>query len=169
MVRQCREITTQKCSDTQEIMSPKLACRGKNWQHCRLSPTCRRHVADMLPTLPANTTLFFRSYRGTFRMYLWYFKKKGVNVGNPQHKNMCRDQICVATTGQCQPKVPTFGCRGDMSPTCWHHSQPRPTDAANGQVCAPYCSSGHHGHQFWLKKLSWSVVKPPTFVLHPCQ
>ncbi len=20
-------------------------------------------------------------------MYLWYFKKKGVNVGNPQHKN----------------------------------------------------------------------------------
>ena len=32
---------------TQEIMLPKLACRGKSWQHFALSPTCRRHVADI--------------------------------------------------------------------------------------------------------------------------
>ncbi len=40
-------------------------------------------------------------------------------------KKVCRDQLCVATTGACWPNVPTFGCRGDMSPTCWQLSQPR--------------------------------------------
>jgi hypothetical protein len=39
---------------------------------------------------------------------------------------MCRDQNCVAATGAFWPKVPTFGCRGDMSPTCGQLSQPRP-------------------------------------------
>ena len=29
-----------------------------------------------------NHNPYTRSYRGTLRMYLWYFKKKGVNVGN---------------------------------------------------------------------------------------
>jgi hypothetical protein len=47
VVHQCWEIATQKCAHTQEIMSPKLACRGKNWRHCCLSLTCRRHVADI--------------------------------------------------------------------------------------------------------------------------
>ena len=47
VVPQCREITTQKGADTQEIMSPKLACRGKNWRHCCLLPTCCRHVANI--------------------------------------------------------------------------------------------------------------------------
>ena len=65
-----------------------------------------------------------RSYRGPLCMYFWYFKKKGVNVSNPRHKNTCPNQICVTTTGQCWPKVPTFGCCGDMLPTCCQHSQP---------------------------------------------
>ncbi len=37
---------------------------------------------------------------------------------------VCWDEFCVATTGACWPNVPTFGCRGDMSPTCWRLSQP---------------------------------------------
>ncbi len=47
-------------------------------------------------------------------MYLWYSKKKGVNVGNPRHKNTVSNGFCVATTGRCRPKVhvanvsPTF-------------------------------------------------------------
>ncbi len=47
-----------------------------------------------------------------------------VDVGKSRHKKMCRDQNCVATTGAFWPKVPTFGCRGDMSPTCRRLSQP---------------------------------------------
>ncbi len=38
---------------------------------------------------------------------------------------MCRDQNCVAATEAFWPKVPTFGCRGNMSPTCRRLSQPR--------------------------------------------
>ena len=33
-----------------------------------------------------------------------------------------------------------------------------PSDAAIGQVFAPYRPGGHHGHQFWFKKLSCGVV-----------
>jgi hypothetical protein len=42
----------------------------------------------------------------------------------PDTKMLCRDQFCVGTTGLCWPKVLTFGCRADMSPTCRRHSQP---------------------------------------------
>ncbi len=34
-----------------------------------------------------NHNLHTRSYREILHMYLWYSKKKGVNVGNPRHKN----------------------------------------------------------------------------------
>ena len=34
-----------------------------------------------------------------------------------------------------------------------------PLDAAIGQVVAPYCPSGRHGHRFWRKKSSCGVVK----------
>ena len=50
-----------------------------------------------------------------------------VNVGKSRHKKMCRDQNCVGATGAFRPKVTTFGCRGDMSPTCRRLSQPRGT------------------------------------------
>ena len=42
----------------------------------------------------------------------------------PDTKMLCRDQFCVGTTGPSRPKVPTFGCRADMSPTCRRHCQP---------------------------------------------
>ena len=42
----------------------------------------------------------------------------------PDTKMLCRDQFCVGTTGPSRPKVPTFGCRADMLPTYWGHSQP---------------------------------------------
>jgi hypothetical protein len=29
------------------------------------------------------------------------------------------------------------------------------TDAAIGQVFAPYCPGGRHGHQIWLKNVLW--------------
>jgi hypothetical protein len=73
---------------------------------------------------PPNHNLHTRSYRGILRMYLWYSKKKGANVGYPDTKILCRDWFCVAMTGRCWPKVPTFGCQGDMSPTWRRHSQP---------------------------------------------
>ncbi len=40
-------------------------------------------------------------------------------------KKVFQDKFCVARTGACRPNVPTFGCRGDMLPTCWQLSQPR--------------------------------------------
>ena len=58
-------------------------------------------------------------------MYLCYFKKQGVNVGNPRHKNTVLDQFCVTMTGEFWPNVPTFGCHGNMLPTCRQLSQPR--------------------------------------------
>ncbi len=39
-------------------------------------------------------------------------------------KKVSRDQFCVTTTGACRPNVLTFGCRGNMLPTCWQLSQP---------------------------------------------
>ena len=42
-------------------------------------------------------------------------------VGNPPHTKKCRERICVGTTWPSRPKVPTFGCRADMSPTCRRH------------------------------------------------
>lgn len=48
-----------------------------------------------------------------------------VDVGKSRQKKMCRDQNCVGATGAFWPKVTTFGCRGDMSPTCRQLSQPR--------------------------------------------
>ncbi len=45
----------------------------------------RNHVSLGSPNLNPHT----RSYRGILRMYLWYSKKKGVNVCNPQHKKYC--------------------------------------------------------------------------------
>ena len=48
-----------------------------------------------------------------------------MNVGNHQHKNVVSDQFCVGTTWPSRPKVPTFGCRANMSPTCRQHCQPR--------------------------------------------
>ena len=47
-----------------------------------------------------------------------------VDVGKSRQKKMCRDQNCVGATGAFWPKVTTFGCRGDMSPTCRRLSQP---------------------------------------------
>ena len=46
-------------------------------------------------------------------------------VGNPRHKIMCRERICVGSSGACRPNVLTFGCWADMSPTSRRLSQPR--------------------------------------------
>ncbi len=48
----------------------------------------------------------------------------GLMSSIPDMKILCRDWFCVATIGGCRPKVPTFGCRADMLPTCWQLSQP---------------------------------------------
>ncbi len=72
-----------------------------------------------------------------------------VDVGKSQHTKMCRDQNCVGVTGAFWPKVPTFGVRGDMSPTCRHvgdflsqdHHRPgeAPPGLSNGKRFA-YCT-----------------------------
>jgi hypothetical protein len=83
---------------------------------------CQKPSISRLP----HCSPHFRTYRGILRMYLWYSKKKGVNGGNPRHKNTVSDQFCVATTGVFWPiNVPTFGCCSYMSPTCRWLSQPR--------------------------------------------
>ena len=51
MVRQCRNITTQKCADTQNFMLPKLARQGENRQHFALSATCR-HISSLVGIRP---------------------------------------------------------------------------------------------------------------------
>ncbi len=85
----------------------------------------RNHVSLGSP----NHNLHTRSYRGILCMYLWYSKKKGVNVGNPWHKNTVLESVLCCTTGRCWPKVPAFGCRGDMSPTCHQHVANIPSQA----------------------------------------
>ena len=67
------------------------------------------------------TNISTKSYRGILRTYLGTL----VDVGKSRQKKMCRDQNCVGATGAFWPKVTTFGCRGDMSPTCRRLSQPR--------------------------------------------
>jgi hypothetical protein len=52
-------------------------------------------------------------------------RRKGGMSAIPNTKILCLDQFCVTKTGKCRPKVPTFGCQGDMLPTCRQHSQPR--------------------------------------------
>jgi hypothetical protein len=76
-----------------------------------------------------------------------------VDVGKSRHTKMCRDQNCVGPTGAFRSKVPTFGCRGDMSPTCRRLSQPRshwwPPGGYNMNTHPMAASSefqGSHGH-----------------------
>ena len=63
-------------------------------------------------------------------MYLWYYRGKFGECRQIPTQKMCQDQNCVATTGVFWPNVPTFGCQGNMLPTCWQLSQPR----AEGEV-----------------------------------
>ena len=65
-----------------------------------------------------NHSPHIRTYRGILRMYLWYSKKKGVNVSNPQHKNTVSDQFCVATIGGHFGQI----CRHlAVAATCFQH------------------------------------------------
>ncbi len=48
-----------------------------------------------------------------------------MNVGNPRHKNTVSGLVLCCHDRGMLPKVPTFGCRADMSPTCRQLSQPR--------------------------------------------
>ena len=91
-----------------------------------------------------------------------------VDVGKSRQKKMCRDQNCVGATGAFWPKVTTFGCRGDMSPTCRRLSQP--SDAPH---VIPLHRHGHRnrrrfacifvvvdfvvGHNHKLKTMLWSI------------
>ncbi len=47
-----------------------------------------------------------------------------MDVGKSRHKKRGPDQNCVTVTGAFGQNVTTFGCQGDMSPTCWRLSQP---------------------------------------------
>ena len=69
------------------------------------------------------TFFLTKSYRGILCMYLWYYRKTWWMLANLDTKR-CRDQNCVAATGAFGKNVPTFGCRGNMSPTCRQLSQP---------------------------------------------
>ena len=81
------------------------------------------------------TNILTKSYSGIQVCSLRSIEENLVDVGKSRHKKMCRDQTCVAATGAFGQNVPTFGCRGDMSPTCRQLSQPsrqQPTLAAVG-------------------------------------
>ncbi len=99
------------------------------------SSCCQKPCISRLPQPYPHT----RSYRGFVRMYLWYSKRrKGWILAIPNTKMLCQDQFCIATTEACrQNNVPTFGCRADMSPTCWRHYQPSPYKGLGGNKKLP--------------------------------
>jgi hypothetical protein len=70
------------------------------------------------------TNILTKSYSGIQVCSLCTIEENLVGVGKSRHKKMSRDQNCVATTGAFGQNVPTFGCRGDMSPTCQQLYQP---------------------------------------------
>jgi hypothetical protein len=70
------------------------------------------------------TNILTKSYSGIQVCSLRSIEENLVDVGKSRHKKMCRDQTCVAATGAFGQTVPTFGCRGDMSPTCRQLYQP---------------------------------------------
>jgi hypothetical protein len=58
-------------------------------------------------------------------MYLWYYRGKFGGCWQILTQKMCRDQNCVPTTAAFGQNVPTFGCLGNMSPTCRQLYWPR--------------------------------------------
>ncbi len=76
----------------------------------------RNHVSLGSP----NHNLHTRSYRGILCMYLWYSKKKGVNVGNPQHKNTVLESVLCCHDREMSAKSADIWLLGwhvaDMSP-----------------------------------------------------
>jgi hypothetical protein len=54
-------------------------------------------------------------------MYLWYSKKKGVNVGNPRHKNTVSESVLCRHDREMPDKCANIWLSGqhvtDMSPT----------------------------------------------------
>ncbi len=87
----------------------------------------RNHVSLGSP----NHNLHTRSYRGIFRMYLWYSKKKGVNVGNPRHKNTVSGSVLCCHNREMSAKSADIWLSGrhvaDMSLTfpakLYNHTQ----------------------------------------------
>ena len=77
---------------------------------------------------PPNHNPHTRSYRGILCMYLWYSKKKEVNVGNPRHKNTvsglvlcCHDREMLAKSANIwllgrhvANMLPTFPAKSDV-------------------------------------------------------
>ena len=66
-----------------------------------------------------------RSYRGILRMYLWDTKKKGVNVGNPRHKNTVTGSVLCSHNREMSAKSADIWLSrqhvANMSPTCHQH------------------------------------------------
>ena len=74
------------------------------------------------------TNILTKSYRGIQVCSFHTIEENLVDVGKFRHTKMCQDQNCVVMTGAFGQNVPTFGCRGDMLPTCQRLSQPRIPD-----------------------------------------
>ena len=70
------------------------------------------------------TNILTKSYSGIQVCCLRSIEENLFDGGKSRHKKMCRDQNCVAATGAFGQNVPTFGCRGDMLPTCQQLYQP---------------------------------------------
>ena len=87
-------------------------------------------------------------------------KMKGANVGNPRQNNTVSGSVCVAMTVRCWLKVSTFGCRGDMLPTCCQHFQPiEPWCVSLAMV--RYSSEGGKTNLCCLSIVFGSTIIPP--------
>ena len=69
------------------------------------------------------TNILTKSYRGIQVSSLRTIGEFGGCWQMPTQKKN-QDQCCVTMTGAFGENVPTFGCCGDMSPTCWRLTQP---------------------------------------------
>ncbi len=87
----------------------------------------------------------------------------------PDTKILCRDRFCVTTTGRCRPKVLTFGCWGNMSPTCCRHSHPRPYTVIPTLLWSDFGVLGHlwsHNDVImsWLRLTDTSNMLPTSIL-----
>jgi hypothetical protein len=83
----------------------------------------------------------------------------------PDTKMLCGDQFCVGSTGPCWPKVPTFGCRADMSPTCRRHCHCQPSSSSVSSSLSSSSSSSSSSHQHLLNHLLFQLFVVYCYVL----
>ena len=111
------------------------------------------------------TNISTKSYRGIQVYSLCTIEENLVDVGRSRHKKLCRDQNCVATTGAFGQNVPTFGCHGDMSPTCRQLYQPSSSLRVNIPPLLSFVGTLYHIKQEGVDSWTGLVLDVHGFLL----